>query len=250
MGRIKRDHIDIDVEKTHDFFDNRINKDLFHRYNLVNFQDDHPEVALKRDEAEKVKIMPLLEVSGSDRIIDIGCGVGRWGDSLVPKLESGEYIGIDYSENLIKVASESKPVNEPNYIRRYFVGSFQDVLKTLEYNKVDTGFDIVIINGVLMYINDSDIDICLNNVLKLKNQNSRIYIKESVGVSDRFTLKDIYSDELTSQYNAIYRGISEYQALFDDMFGRDGLVSKGDVLMILFTTGKKQPVIIGSTNNA
>lgn len=232
MARIINEHIDIDSKKTHDFFDNRINKKLFHRYNLVNFQDNHPELALQRDVFEKAKITPMLNITPSSRILDIGCGVGRWGDELVPCLDNGVYVGLDFSENIIEVARKSAPVDDSH--RKYYVGAFQNLADVLGHECIDPGFDVVIINGVLMYINDSDITCCMNNVVKARKENSVLYIKESVGVNSRYTLKDIYSEELSSDYNAIYRCVTEYQSIFDDYFGCDNMVTCGEI----FTEGK------------
>ena len=96
MGkRINSEVIDIDVQSTKAFFDNRKKKELPHRYNYVNYQDDKPEVALERDRIEKGKIERFIHFKESDYILDIGCGVGRWGDAIIPQLNSGKYVGVD-----------------------------------------------------------------------------------------------------------------------------------------------------------
>ena len=227
MARIKNTSIEIDDIKTHDFFEGRIKKKLYHRYNLVNYQDDHPQLALERDCFEKKKILPLLEIKQNSRVIDIGCGVGRWGDEIVPLLKDGIYLGVDYSKNMIDVAKKSLQTVE-NERRKYYVGTFQNVIDVLDQNNIKTDFDVVIVNGVLMYINDIDIEKCIGNITRLTNNGSCIYIKESVGITSRYTLKDVYSEELSSQYNAIYRGVAEYFEIFDSFFGKESLVQSGE----------------------
>ena len=55
--RVYNDKIDIDYGKTLDFFEHRgDNKLLNTKYNYVLFQDDSPEIAVKRDKEEKEKI--------------------------------------------------------------------------------------------------------------------------------------------------------------------------------------------------
>lgn len=51
--RIKGKIVDIKDQSTKDFFNNRKNKNLPHRYNYVNYQDDEPEKVLERDRIEK-----------------------------------------------------------------------------------------------------------------------------------------------------------------------------------------------------
>ncbi len=227
VGRFVGDKIDVDDKSVHDFFDQRTNKKLFHRYNLVNYQDNTPELALERDRIEKEKILPMLNVSDDSRIIDIGCGVGRWGDAFAPILKDGLYLGVDYSDKLINVANAelSKAVNQST--RRFCVESFQNLWSLFEEKGLEK-FDIVIINGVLMYINDYDIPLCFENVQKIIANGGRIYLKESVGVRERYTLNNIFSEELGSQYSAIYRSIEEYDDLLHQYFGKYIEISRGE----------------------
>lgn len=213
-GRIIGEEISIIEENVHEFFENRTNKKLFHRYNLVNYQDNNPQLALDRDRIEKVKMLPYLDVKGNSVILDIGCGVGRWGDELTKYLTTGLYVGVDYSEHLIDVAKEAADKDGTSDKRAYYCGSFQNIQKTLEDNNEYRQFDLIIINGVMMYINDYDLGKCMDAISKLVSKDAKIYIKESVGVSERYTLKDIYSEELSCKYNAIYRSIKEYENVF------------------------------------
>lgn len=97
-------------------------------------------------------------------------------------------------------------------------GTFQNVEQVLDEHGWKRAYDRIFINGVLMYINDEEIGECLKSVDALLAQHGKIYIKESVGVSKRFTLKDFYSSELGSCYNAIYRALQEYEELFKVYF--------------------------------
>ncbi len=49
-----------------------------------------------------------------------------------------------------------------------------------------------------------------------------LYLKEPVGINERFTLNDFYSEELSSGYSAIYRSLSEYTNLLTDTFFSKG----------------------------
>lgn len=95
-----------------------------------------------------------------DYLLDIGCGVGRWGDTLVPKLKTGKYVGIDYTQDFIKIAKENFSTENTKFI----CGSFQNLKEILERENELWKYDKILINGVLMYINDEDIDSCLSGI--------------------------------------------------------------------------------------
>ncbi len=219
-SRIADAKCNIDNGRTKKFFDERADKKLPHRYNYVIYQDLNPSLALERDRYEKERFLPHMNVQSCSDVLDIGCGVGRWADEFVKHLVKGHYIGVDYSEGLLEIA-KSQFSNKENF--SFFQGSFQEIKNVLKNNNLpcESGYDIILINGILMYINDDDIDDCIITASGLIKSGGCIYIKESVGINKRFTLKDFYSNELTHNYNAIYRSITEYQDLFDSVFGSD-----------------------------
>lgn len=52
----------------------------------------------------------LLQKEGlrpTDRVVDFGCGVGRLAVHLIPQLPSGEYVGIDISQTMLRHAREN-----------------------------------------------------------------------------------------------------------------------------------------------
>lgn len=217
-GRVTDKVIKIDETATKNFFVARTKKNLPHRYNYVIYQDSTPELALQRDLYEKEKISPHLKLTENSNVLDIGCGVGRWGDEIIPILTTGQYIGIDYNEDFLKIAKQNFTDNEHC---AFYNGSFQEAESILRNNGY-SAFDTILINGVLMYINDTDIWHCLEFIKSFMRLGSRIYIKESVGANTRFTLNNFYSEELDSQYYAIYRSIDEYKNLFKEIYLADG----------------------------
>ena len=217
--RIKTNKIAIDEDDVKLFFNNRVNKNLPYLINYTNYQDKHPELALERDKYEKDRIMPFLNLQPESRILDIGCGVGRWGNHILKILSNqGMYVGADYSGNILNLAKNHFRENKNFY---FCESSFQDILLNLPGNIKQNNFDVILINGVMMYINDNDLAQCMSNLKELIAVGGRICIKESVGLQDRLTLNKIYSEELESQYSAIYRGVEEYNIIFRDAFSAD-----------------------------
>lgn len=217
--RIKTNKIAIDEDDVKLFFNNRVNTNLPYLINYTNYQDKHPELALERDKYEKDRIMPFLNLQSESRVLDIGCGVGRWGNHILKILSNqGMYVGADYSGNILNLAKNHFRENKNFY---FCESSFQDILLNLPGNIKQNNFNVILINGVMMYINDTDLAQCMSNLKELIAVGGRICIKESVGLHDRLTLNKIYSEELESQYSAIYRGVDEYNILFRDAFSGD-----------------------------
>lgn len=229
-GRIRERKVSLDTEKVKAFFDARCQKELPYLYNYTNYQDKQPELALERDRAEKARIEPLLRAGSEALILDIGCGVGRWGDAFAARLAGkGRYIGVDYSEGLLQIA---KGHAKERGNCEFYCASFQNLCDALPQKYQGRVFDLILVNGVLMYVNDDDLAICLANVKRLLADGGEVYIKESVSWGERLTLDRIYSEELAHDYSAIYRGIAEYEALWCEHFpAREGwgIAAHGEV---------------------
>ena len=140
-------------------------------------------------------------------ILDVGCGMVRWAKNLFPEYVN-TYTGIDLTEDFIK---RCKKDFKDNSLLSFYQMSATDI----DTSKLRNDYDLVLVTGVCMYINDD----LLNNVLlaleKVISKDALIYIQESVSTSDtRLTLKEFYSESLESNYSAIYRTIPEYESVF------------------------------------
>lgn len=92
---------------------------------------NYQAVAEAFNNTRKKEIWPEIKtlaqnIKDGERILDVGCGNGRLLESLQNK--NIEYLGIDQSENLIKLAAE----NYPNY--RFKVGDLLELSQTKEHN--------------------------------------------------------------------------------------------------------------------
>lgn len=208
--RIYGEDISINSSEVFDFWRNRSGRELPYAYNLVNFQDDHPDVVIERDGIEKNKITGFLNICEESMILDVGCGIGRWFDSLKKKISYGKYVGVDYTESFIKMAGDRfNDFDNCHFIQ----GDFNNLIKVLKDNGEYRRYNNIFINGVLMYINDRDIGVCLNALNEVLSTNGIIYLKESVGLGQRLTLQNYYSEELRAQYSVIYRTVEQYSKL-------------------------------------
>ena len=222
-GRVYGKKIDIDYGSTLDFFENRGDgKEFGSKYNYVLFQDDTPEIAVERDRQEKEKICSVLDWGSGGTVLDIGCGIGRWGEAVLEK--GWKYTGIDYSRKLLGVAEEN--LKGYGSMKTLLHGSFQEFKETLLKEGVEGKFQKVFINGVMMYINDADLEKGLGDVLGICSSRCQVYLKESMASDGRLTLDRFYSDSLSQDYTAIYRSTREYKGLVGRYFLDNGFVVK------------------------
>ncbi len=208
--RVYSKKISIDTEKTRELYNQRGKRlgDMKSVYTSVLLGDQNPEYADKWDETEKGIISPYLGLNSNSKVLDLGCGIGRWAEHLMPECKS--YTGVDFSEEMVRNANErcSKYLNDD---KKFVCSSVQDYLK-LPYTAADT--DIVIVSYVCMYINDSDIIDCFQKILDRASEKCVLYFIDTVALEERLTLNEIYSEALKSDYSALYRTIKEYDDFF------------------------------------
>lgn len=189
----------IDEKQVQAFFENRALKvPEVGALRAAIYQDKHPDLAEKRDEAEKNILYPLLALSKKDRVLDIGCGTGRWTRTIAESVAA--YIGTDFSAGMIEVAAKSH--SDLTNVNFRVLRSSQIEMKTLG---VTVPFDKILMFGLLIYLNDDDVTATFKQVEKVSSATSTLLIREPVGIPQRLTLKEHFSEDLEQDYNAIYR---------------------------------------------
>ena len=71
----------------------------------------------------------------------------------------------------------------------------------------------------------------LNRIALVAAQKARIILREPVGIKNRLTLKEYFSEDMDQKYNAIYRTEMELLNMFDATIESVGfrLIDSGDV---------------------
>lgn len=223
--RVKNQHTDIDYNKTKDFFQHRANQFQENNpYSVTMYQDNNAELVRERNEHEIKKLIPYLEIDTESKVLDIACGIGRWADAL--PCDIAEYCGIDFSPELIQIANERNEKDNFNF----YVGSALQLNKILIENNKGK-FNKVLLIGILMYLNDEDIEVLLHQAEQCCAEHATICIREPIGIEDRLTLKDFYSEELADNYNAIYRTRNELNQFFAKSLSSKGFSIKREGLL-------------------
>ncbi|MGN1416109.1 MAG: class I SAM-dependent methyltransferase [Oscillospiraceae bacterium] len=206
----------IDYKETKRFFNSRAEKfNSENPYSVTMYQDNNLPLVRQRNQYETQKLIPMLKLDRNSRILDIACGIGRWADAI--NVDIAEYCGIDFSEKLISIANERCSRPEMSFI----AGSITELDSILKINGKDK-FNRILMIGILVYLNDDDVISLLEQTCEHCGDSSVICIREPIGLGDRLTLKDFYSEELHDQYNAIYRTDNEIKNILNKT-----LISRG-----------------------
>jgi len=225
----------IDRTEVEAFFDQRA-KRLNELGPLVTviYQDRHPEVASQKDEADKRRILPILALDGSQRVLDVGCGTGRWASEISAHGKS--YHGIDFSKELIEYAKgRYKHLHNCSFTQASVVDLSLEKLGETE------PFDLILCAGVLMYLNDADVETTLRNFSSVLTNSSRIVLREPMGIGRRLTLKEYFSEEMSQSYSAIYRTIEEFEQLINKSLFAKGFHVRGKGYMYEEETLNNRP---------
>ncbi|RII78731.1 class I SAM-dependent methyltransferase [Pseudomonas monteilii] len=211
-GRLRGERIDIDYSATQAFFDARGKADYANVLSATMYQDQSPDLVEQRDATEKQVLAPRLQLGAGSRILDIGSGIGRWGWFIHDHAPGARYLGIDFSASLVEKAKvEADLRGKPDL-------HFQVMSATAiesDSLSIPPPYDLVIVAGLLMYLNDQDCVRVLAQAAHLCAPGGHIYLREPVGVQERVTLDRFYSHELKHEYSAIYRTIDELDQLLE-----------------------------------
>ena len=213
-NRFVGENVHIDMNDVESFFNDRFSRiNALHPLAAVIYQDNDYELASARDRYEKDTLIPLMSLSGCESILDVGCGIGRWADALYGKV--GSYLGTDFTDGFIEVAS-SRCRDKEKFV------FLQADARNLANVGIENKFDIVIIAGLFIYLNDEDFVKVLHNILKLVPSSARIVIREPLALEKRLTLKKVWSEDLNSNYSAIYRSVEEFEFVLNKTLGVEG----------------------------
>lgn len=202
-GRVRGGITDIDYDHTHGFFRARATRTRA-TVAQTTFQDHDPGLGIRRDEHEEALVLPLLDLAPGRRVLDIGCGSGRWATKLAP--HEVRYHGIDFTDEFI-VQARADAARGHTFQTLAAPDAAPDALT------VAPPFDIVLVVGVLMYLNEDDAEAVVARLPELVADEAVVYLSEPIGLAERLTLVDVWSDELETEYSAVYRERADYEAL-------------------------------------
>jgi len=92
------------------------------------------------------ELLSTLQLSGKERILDIGCGDGKITAEIAKRLSKGSVLGIDSSEEMISFSTENFPQDEYRNLDFKLADA-----RTLPF---DSEFDVIFSNATLHWVID------------------------------------------------------------------------------------------------
>ena len=190
-------------ETVKSFWQERAHKyDKMDQRSLTFFCED-PTILDKRDRQEKELIAGLLPYDPQRKLLEVGCGAGRWTAFLAHR--SGTMVAFDISEGLVEIAREEAAKAEAENVV-FRIGDVRDFL-------VKEQFDVITIFGVLIYLHDDGLDGFIANALQMLAPDGIILQKDPVAQHEG-KIECGWSEKLAANYCCIYRTQEEYQQAF------------------------------------
>jgi SAM-dependent methyltransferase len=225
--RIYGKNVEIKTQNTRRFYDDRAKKlsTMPNPHMSVLLGDQNPEHAGRWNAFEKEHMLPKLKIAVDSRVLDIGCGIGRWAETLIPL--SGYYCGVDFSAEMVNAAQALN--NSLNKRCSFHNLSF---LETVSKSASFYGgkFDRLLICGVCMYINDDELHDDFEKLLHLLSHKAVLYLTETVAMQERLTLNECPSEALKTTYDVIYRTPSEYNQYYRILLNAGFSIAEQDCL--------------------
>jgi len=130
--------------------------------------------------------------------IEIGAGSCQW-TYILAKL-SKNILCTDTSKGMLDIGKEyiNKKALKNNI--DFFYG---DICESR--NPINSPYDLVFISGLILYLSQDELSKLVKFISINTKTNSNLILREPVGIKKEYILDNVYSEELETNYSAIYR---------------------------------------------
>lgn len=148
---------------------------------IVLEADRNQSLHFNKDAAlkEEAALLPFINIDLHSRVLDLGCGDGRWAKKLAGSCK--EFVGVDFSGKFIDKAHRNVADANARFI----------CLPAQEYY-VDEKYDLILVIGLLTYLNDEDIIKLSNNCRRMLGSNGRLIVR-NVSLRNNSCRRQVYN---------------------------------------------------------
>lgn len=153
---------------------------------------------LYRQLAEWNHFCRLVSFRQTLRVLELGCGAGRWALLMAPLVQS--VVAVDFSSEMIALAknrAESAGVRNV----RFIIGTAQDFL-------LPECYDVIYLSGVDQYLDDTSLRATISHAAAMLAQNGILIDRVTISTGARFVC------DQTGGYQCIYRTLAELESAF------------------------------------
>lgn len=132
-NRIYGTRTDINEQEVRDFYNKRaaLASSMKNPLSAVVNGEQNPEQADTRSRFDREYIVPRLDLTQNSAVLDIGCGMGRFAEMVLPLC--GRYLGADFAPEMIAAAEKRTAAYSDQ--AKYVCASFSELM-----NKPDSFF--------------------------------------------------------------------------------------------------------------
>jgi SAM-dependent methyltransferase len=164
------------------------------------------EEALFLDRLEKNQLLPWMNLTPGMRVLDLGCGTGRWTRTFAK--QRAKVVALDVSPGFL--AQTKRALEEDDTAEQVTLFLANISLGKLP-PEVEGRFDLIFIGGVLQYVEDEAVRSLFQELTARLTPNGKLLVRE--GVRSQRTKEETRVLGGTP-YSVIYRAPDEYPRFF------------------------------------
>lgn len=147
--------------------------------------------------------------SNDKRFLDLGCGSLRLGSLLIPLLDDGKYIGLDYNQHFVELGIEKELSPEiveekkPQFI----------INDNFDLSEIDGKIDFVWVYQVFIHVNDDKVRTALKNIAGKLTQDGVSYATFTRHIAKNQPKSDYVYDHTQRTF---YRSLDVIEQMYSD----------------------------------
>ncbi len=181
------------------FWDNQsLNKKTFiHSISNLSYDKKFSE---EKSITEKAIITKLLSSKNKkfNSCIEIGAGTCQW-TYILSKI-SNSLLATDTSKGMLELGQKYLSDNYPKIDIKFYIGDICE-----EIQPINAPYDLVFISGLILYLNQNQFSKLLKFINANTSNDATLILREPIGINKEYVLDNVYSDELKTNYSAVYR---------------------------------------------
>lgn len=196
----------LNPNKIKNFWENRGTKYQKIPFESISNLEECPELLQEKIDIEKTQVLPRLHLHADQTVLDLGAGVGQWTFRFAPLVK--KVVAVEYASTQVKLAKKTLLQN-----KIFNVKYIESPAEDFETNEK---FDLIFISGLFVYMIDEQVSKLLPKLRNWIKPKGIIFLRDGTSIlQTRYIIEDKFSENLKSEYSAIYRTRNEYLELFN-----------------------------------
>ena len=162
------------------------------------------ELAQYLEQTESRHVFRVITTHPDMRVLDLGCGTGRWAFEFARRCK--QVVAADFSKGMVDRCRESA--------RQLELRNLEFRVSSIQEFRCNEQFDLIIISGVLVYLDDEELLQVLRNVKNMLKPDGQVVSRETVAIKDRVEIRKEFHRKIGDTYSATYRLASQYERVF------------------------------------